>query len=623
MKHIANFTAVAVTAMLLLAATPIRAELNDPFQILNKYYEKMGGLDVLKAQKSSHVEGTIVIVGTGMEGTFVEWAQAPNRKRQDVDLTIFKQQSGDNGQYPWTVDPNGKLQIVRDETRLKDRKVDSLLAEFDHLNRNSTNFSVAYKGTDTADGATCYVVQITNSINIDTLLQYFDTTTFLMVEQVSKKPDGEGHAHFSDYRKVDNILMSFKQEILLLPTGMKQVVQLTSVELNIPVDLKVFEPPTADVQDFRFANGKSVENVPFEFIDGHIYLPVEVGGRVRLWVLDTGASVTVVEKKFADELGLKREGNIKGQGAGNIVDVSFTTLPAFSIPGLEFDSQRVAVIDINRLFRQWIGQDVAGILGCDFLSRLAMKIDYANEKLSFYHPDSFQYTGSGTVIDAPLSSSTTFELPITVEGKYSGKWDLDLGAGGMSFLYPFARENGFFERPGVDRMGFGAGGSYPNRAVRFSTLEFAGHTITDPVISMPREEVKGAFANKELVGNIGNTLLRRFVLYLDYKREQVIVEKGDDFDRPVPVDNSGLQVMNNDDDQLEVFFISDGTPGAKAGFQAGDIIRSINGIDVKYIGGVVALKELLEEAPGTKYTFAVTRAGQEKAINLTLKDIYR
>ena len=125
--------AIAIAAF----GTVSGAQLNDPYEVLNKYYQALGGLDKLKANKTSHVEGTIVIEGTGLQGTFLEWAEAPIKKRQDVDLTIFKQQSGDNGEFPWQVDQNGKLQIVKDETRLKDRTVDSLLGEFEHLNRNS------------------------------------------------------------------------------------------------------------------------------------------------------------------------------------------------------------------------------------------------------------------------------------------------------------------------------------------------------------------------------------------------------------------------------------------------------------------------------------------------------
>jgi len=207
MKRFAGFVVTAST--LLLCASIAQAQMTDPYEILNKYYDALGGLEKLKANRTSHVTGNIDIVGTGLKGTFEEWDESPIRQRQNVDLGIFKQQSGDNGKFQWTVDQNGKVQIVQDETRLKERTVDSLMGEFAQLDPNSKIFTVAYEGIDTADGKNCYEVQITNSLNKRVIRQYFDTTDFLMIKQVTIMPSGdEQHTIFSDYRPVDGVLMS-------------------------------------------------------------------------------------------------------------------------------------------------------------------------------------------------------------------------------------------------------------------------------------------------------------------------------------------------------------------------------------------------------------------------------
>lgn len=620
MKRIGGF--IVMASVLIFCASIVQAEVTDPYTILNKYYDARGGLDKLRALKTMHITGNVDIVGTGLKGTFEEWDEAPVKQRQNVDLGIFKQQSGDNGEYPWTVDHNGKLQIVRDESRLKQRTVDSLMAVFVELDPQSKYFTVTYEGIDTAGGKNCYEVKIANSINTQIVRQYFDTTDFLMVKQVTISPQGdEQHTIYSDYRPVDGIVLSFRQESRAVPTGMVQTSQITSAEANVPIDESLFQPPATDVRDFHFTNGKSAEDIPFQFIENHIYIPVEMGGHTRLWVLDTGAGISVVMTRFADELGLKPEGKMKGMGAGNLVDVSFTNMPAFSLPGIEFDPQKAAIIDINWLFDQWIGKDVAGILGYDFLSRMTIKVDYAHEKISFFDPDSFSYSGPGVVIDAPLNAAGSFNLPVTIDSKYGGDWFLDLGAGGMAFHYPFAKKNGLLDRPGISSLGFGAGGSHKVKNVRFKTIEFAGFTLPHPIVSMLEGEVKGAFSNEETTGNIGNTLLRHFVIYLDYKHGKVIVEKGADFDHVFPVDHSGLQVINKDG-KLEVLFVSPDTPAEKAGFQVGDTISSVNGIGAEYLGGIVAFKKMLQAAPGTKYDISVIRNGATETHSLVLKDLY-
>jgi C-terminal processing protease CtpA/Prc len=70
-------------------------------------------------------------------------------------------------------------------------------------------------------------------------------------------------------------------------------------------------------------------------------------------------------------------------------------------------------------------------------------------------------------------------------------------------------------------------------------------------------------------------------------------------------------------------FVSEGTPAFKAGFQAGDIIRSVNGIDTEYLGGLISLREMLREKPETKYKVEVVRGDKSKELKLALRDIYK
>jgi C-terminal processing protease CtpA/Prc len=172
-------------------------------------------------------------------------------------------------------------------------------------------------------------------------------------------------------------------------------------------------------------------------------------------------------------------------------------------------------------------------------------------------------------------------------------------------------------------MSAGAGGKGGHLQVQFETMEFAGMTIRDPIISIPLGRGEGAFANEALTGNIGNSLLRHFVIYLDYKHQQVMVEKGDDFGKAFPRDNSGMQIGKSEDGDLKIIFVADGTPAHKAGFKMGDVIRSVNDVDVKRLGGLLSLRNMLREKPGTNYEIEVLREGKSKKIELTLKDLFK
>jgi len=96
--------------------------MTDPYRILEKHFEVIGGSDKVKNQKTTYREGTISIEGARLQGTYKQWTEKPLRMRQEVDLTVVKIVAGDNGEFSWSIDANGKLQIQKDENTIKERK---------------------------------------------------------------------------------------------------------------------------------------------------------------------------------------------------------------------------------------------------------------------------------------------------------------------------------------------------------------------------------------------------------------------------------------------------------------------------------------------------------------------
>ena len=56
------------------------------------------------------------------------------------------------------------------------------------------------------------------------------------------------------------------------------------------IDPALFEPPAEDAKDYEFSGVESFESVPFQYIGEHIYIMVNINGKERLWILDSGAS---------------------------------------------------------------------------------------------------------------------------------------------------------------------------------------------------------------------------------------------------------------------------------------------------------------------------------------------
>ncbi len=599
------------------ACVTAQEDLTDPYEIFARHYEAVGGLDRFKAEKTSHFEGKVSIFG--MEGMVRQWDQHPNKKRQELELPVFAYVTGDNGEFSWVVDQNGKLQIQKDETTLKKRQVEALLADYDYLNPDSEVFTLTCEGVEPVGDEDCYVVRIANNISETVRKVYFRKSDFYEAKSVIIEPDHEMHTINSDFREVDGKIIPFRHEVEILPIGQSQTVEITLYESNIEIDPSLFEPPEEEPEDFRFVEGTSAEDIPFEYLGDHIYLDVTINCEKRRWCLDSGAAITVIDSAFAAELGLEPKGETKGYGAGKTVRLAFIEIPAFTLEGIEFNAQQAAALSIAGLFKKG-GIEVAGILGYDFLSRFVTRIDFANRKISFYHPGGFNYSGPGQVIEAPLENNL-FHLPMTVDDQYSGVWALDIGAGGGSFFYPFAEEHGFLDEKGLEGLAGGAGGYFKIRVSEFESVELGGFVLTNQLLSMPLGE-GGVLGSRDGAGILGNSILRHFVLYLDYERQQVILEKGVDFGRDFPRGKSGLGIQMNDDDDMQVLYVSPGTPAEKAGFEPDDIVTSINGIAVEHLAGLLAVKELFEAEAGTEYTIGIIRDGKAMTVGLTLEDLF-
>ncbi|MBN2382877.1 aspartyl protease family protein [bacterium] len=611
---------IVIVLFAFLGVSTIRAaeRLEDPYHILTRHIEAIGGLEKVKAEKSSHLEGTLVIEGTGIQGTVKHWRKYPGRSRVEIDLTVFQQTQGDDGLRSWLVDTNGKVQYQTSEAVQLRRQVALHDEDYEYLDRASQIFTLQHEGLAEVEGQTCYVLKKSNSLNQDFSRLYISTDTFYLLKVEEYQPDQESHTYFSDYRPVNGVQHAFLQRVVVPAVNQKQTISVTGFEVNPDLDDSLFSAPVTDTRDFIMpAEGRS-ENVPFQFIENHIFIKVLINCRESLWVLDSGAGQSVIDRGYARELGLETSGSLQGQGAGNTVDFAFVTLPEFECGGIRFRSQRIVSIELRSMMKNAFGFEFDGILGFDFLSRFVTRIDFARELISFYEPENFHYTGNGSVLEFELRSN----LPIVtaqVDKQYSGRWVLDLGAGDISFHYPFAQAQAFHERPGREYVGLGAGGHFHLNICRFDTIEFGGFIIEKPIISFPKTEIAGAFSSEELIGNLGNSLFKNFVLYLDYAHQHIILEKGENFGKPMEMDRSGMQINLTESGQIEIFFVSPGSSADKAGFLKGDLITALNQIDIRFLDGIMALRALFRETGATCYQVTVKRGDEYITLPLQLE----
>jgi predicted aspartyl protease len=113
-----------------------------------------------------------------------------------------------------------------------------------------------------------------------------------------------------------------------------------------------------------------------------IVAPVPIHGHLYGFILDTGASSTLIDQSIARKLHLRKAGRARraagvfGQGAITPVTVSQWQLGNIPLPATRIYATKLGVQHLGRL-------QVVGLFGSDMLSRFGRAaIDYAGEVLT-------------------------------------------------------------------------------------------------------------------------------------------------------------------------------------------------------------------------------------------------
>src|SRR5260370_23548539 len=139
-----------------------------------------------------------------------------------------------------------------------------------------------------------------------------------------------------------------------------------------------------------------------------IFLPVRINGSGPLsFVLDSGSTRILIDRKLATDLGLQAngKGSLQGAGAGRI-PIEFIHDVRLAFPGVESTGFEMSTADLQPLEKS-LGAKVDGILGYEVLSRFVITVDYEAKSLTFTLPEAFR------------PSATAQALPIEIRDKWS------------------------------------------------------------------------------------------------------------------------------------------------------------------------------------------------------------
>jgi clan AA aspartic protease (TIGR02281 family) len=125
-----------------------------------------------------------------------------------------------------------------------------------------------------------------------------------------------------------------------------------------------------------------VTTVDFELRSGLIVLNVAVNGTPMKFILDTGASGVILFAKTAEELELEKESIGWNSTSGGAVSASRVRVDSLAVGDLVRSGCVCLVLELSHISAV-AGDDVAGVLGHDFLSQYRITINYRQKRVSF------------------------------------------------------------------------------------------------------------------------------------------------------------------------------------------------------------------------------------------------
>jgi hypothetical protein len=151
---------------------------------------------------------------------------------------------------------------------------------------------------------------------------------------------------------------------------------------------------------------KENKSVPFTLVNSLVVVKAEINGKKLSFLLDSGVKRTMLfNLKFADSLVLKNVEKLKirGLGEGNPINAVKSKGNLFNMNGIVNPNMNLFVITDNLFdLSAKMGIDIHGIIGGDLLKDFVVKINYAQKKLTFYKPGTFDYSKCKNCESFPL-----------------------------------------------------------------------------------------------------------------------------------------------------------------------------------------------------------------------------
>ncbi|MEE9437563.1 MAG: PDZ domain-containing protein, partial [Saprospiraceae bacterium] len=248
---------------------------------------------------------------------------------------------------------------------------------------------------------------------------------------------------------------------------------------------------------------------------------------------------------------------------------------------------------------QIVGQQIDGILGGDFLKGLIIEINFKKFKLSFHHPDFYKIEPEYTQLDLTIKNFKPYlKTTTTVQNKTDTLlYLLDTGASIGLLIHSNKNDFTLPKNAIAGALGKGLGGELTGYIGYINRLKIGPYAIKNIITNF--QEIDTAYIdNKNIIrdGIIGNLLLSRFIIVIDYVKEKCYLKPLKTLNDKFDYDKSGL-IIYASGSNFKDFYVKSvipKSPASIAGIESGDKIIKIGFFPATWC----TLQEILSKLQG-------------------------
>lgn len=346
--------------------------------------------------------------------------------------------------------------------------------------------------------------------------------------------------------------------------------------------LLILARPAASQEAAGLPPARYLTSFPFRVLNGGVIL-----GRATLegysdsltFIFDTGCPGTSLDSMTAIRLGLRpRTGEFLIRGIGGVRPQRNLDNLAIRLGDLVVDSLAVHVCDYNILSSIY-GETIDGIMGYGFFSRYLVKVNYDSSKMYIYTKGDITYPKGGFLLRPSLARLPMLEGQLNDTRDIRSRFYFDTGAGLCLLVSSdFAADSAIFgpkKKPPVKTQAAGLGGTANMQLTTLKKFKLGPYRFRK-IPTYIFEDAYDVISYPQLGGLIGNDLLRRFNLILNYARSEIYLTPNSYYRQPFDYSYTGIMIARFDG-HIEVTDVVSNSPADKGGFRVGDIVLAING----------------------------------------------